>query len=439
MLIDIVIVERAVLSTFVFDNSLFEDYCTILRQEDFFLPVHQEIFKIMDFLFKNDLPIEETFLLKYAQKDKVSEQDLINVMSSNAISSIATYIELIKEESTKRKLNELSNDIKKDLSIENIAVEEIKSKIVNYIDNLDSKFVDIYEHDNKDLLNKIKKQMEDALNPNGRILHNTGLNNLDKILDGIDDGDLIVIAARPSMGKTSLIASIAIESIKKGYGVLIESLEMPADKIMRRLLSVYSEEHLSDIKNGLIKNINKFNNAIGFLENNKLVIHDETYPSLYKLQSRIRKTLRKNPNIKNVFIDHTGKIQLEGKTREDIEIGHITNTLKKIAREYGVRIFLLQQLNRGVESRENKRPTLSDIKNSGNVEEDADIVLGLYRHSYYKAKETNAFESDSEEAEIIVLKNRDGALGTAKVIYERKTTSFKNKTTLNKSSIIQFS
>lgn len=150
-----------------------------------------------------------------------------------------------------------------------------------------------------------------------------------------------------------------------------------------------------------------------------------------ELQNRIKTVLRKNPNIKNVFVDHTGKIQLLGKTREDIEIGQISAMLKKIARDYNIRVFLLQQLNRSLESRDNKRPILSDLKNSGNIEEDADIVLGLYRDSYYKKdkkKDFNEFNLNSiEDAEIIVLKNRDGRLGTAKVSFESKCTRFIDK------------
>lgn len=113
-----------------------------------------------------------------------------------------------------------------------------------------------------------------------------------------------------------------------------------------------------------------------------------------------------------------------GKTREDIEIGHISAMLKKIARDYNIRVFLLQQLNRGVESRDDKRPMLSDLKNSGNIEEDADIVLGLYRESYYKRKKTSMFEKPIEDAEIIVLKNRDGEVATANVSFEGKSARF---------------
>lgn len=121
-----------------------------------------------------------------------------------------------------------------------------------------------------------------------------------------------------------------------------------------------------------------------------------------------------------------------GKTREDIEIGQISSMLKKIARDYNIRVFLLQQLNRGLESRDNKRPILSDLKNSGNIEEDADIVLGLYRDSYYKKdkkKESlyNPNQTTVEDAEIIVLKNRDGSVGTAHVSFEGRYARFQDK------------
>lgn len=432
-------IEKAVLSSFLFDNTEFFEYGHTINTNDFVLPYSQEIFQTMQYLHEHDMPLEETFILKYANKEKLREQDLISVMAVNAISNVHSYIELLKQESSKRKLLQLSIQMHKDLSSDsNMSIEDVKSNIVHYIDNLDNVNIDKYEHKSSDLVSLVQKQMENAQNKDLIQKYYTGLKALDNILDGIDDGDLIVIAGRPSMGKTSLIASICIESLQNNNGVLIESLEMPADKIMKRLLAVKSEENLKDIKNGLVKNLSNFKNASEFFSKGDLIIHDETYPTLYQLQAKIKRTLRKNPNIKNVFIDHTGKIQLDGKTREDIEIGKITNTLKKIARDYGIRVFLLQQLNRGVENRENKRPTLSDIKNSGNVEEDADVVLGLYRSSYYKSKENETYENNLEESEIIVLKNRDGALGTAKVWFERKITAFKNKTTFEKESLIKF-
>jgi len=237
----------------------------------------------------------------------------------------------------------------------------------------------------KDTIKEIKEDMKKASLNGSKILgQSSGLDALDNIIGAFEDGDLIVIAARPSMGKTSIISTIATQALKDKNGVLIESLEMPRKKIVSRLIASKSGESLTDLKKGLIRNIDNFNEAVDFYENSELIIHDKAYPTILELQNRIKATLRQNPNIKNVFIDHTGKIQLLGKTREDIEIGHISAMLKKIARDYNIRVFLLQQLNRSLESRENKRPMLSDLKNSGNIEEDADIVLGLYRDAYYK-------------------------------------------------------
>ena len=215
---------------------------------------------------------------------------------------------------------------------------------------------------------------------------------------------------------------------------------MPRKKILSRLIAAKSGEGLGDLKKGLVKNLEKFNEAIEFFENTDLIIEDKAYPTAFELQNRIKATLRKNPNIKNIFVDHTGKILLAGKTREDIEIGHISAMLKKIARDYNIRVFLLQQLNRSLESRENKRPMLSDLKNSGNIEEDADIVLGLYRDSYYKKDKEKASmfsQTPIEDAEVIVLKNRDGRVGRAKVSFEGKCARFINRVE-NEPFIVEF-
>lgn len=434
MNINIQDIERAVLATFLLDRDQFLEYQSILDISDFYLPAHQEIFKVMCYLFEKDLPIDEEFIKKYSDKSRLNDNEIIRISTTNSIVDILSYINEIKESSKKRKINSFTNEIKHLILDNSYASEDIAKQFLQFVDHLDSNSYDQYTHTSEGLLNTIIQQMKDKENGITTKKYHTGLHSLDKILDGLDDGDLIVVAARPSMGKTSFITSVAMETLKHNEAVLIESLEMSADKIMRRFLSSYSGESISDLKNAVVSNPSRFNEAVSFLNTSNLIIEDEPYPTLFQLQSKIKKALRKNPNIKNIFVDHTGKIKLDGKTREDIEIGYITNTLKKIAREYNVRVFLLQQLNRSVESRENKRPMLSDLKNSGNIEEDADIVLGLYRDSYYNKKE-EAEERVAEKAEIIVLKNRDGSLGTASVIFERKTATFRSVNSFNRNEI----
>lgn len=423
-------IEKVVLSSIIFSPDEIYYVSGLLEVEDFYLPAHQEIYKIMLELHKENLPIDEDFIRKRANSKNINDSMLIEILSANPITNVEAYCIEIKEDSKIRKIQELTKKIPKYIDT------NTKSDDILYFLQKD---IEIIENQNinktistEDLISEVLRDMENAFRKGSKIIGQlSGLDALDNIIGAFEDGDLIVIAARPSMGKTSIISALVTQSILDKNGVLIESLEMPAKKIMMRLISSKSEESLSDLKKGLVRNREAFTKSMEFFASSDLIIHDKSYPTLTELQNRIKTELRKNPNIKNVFVDHTGKIQLLGKTREDIEIGQISSMLKKIARDYNIRVFLLQQLNRSLESRDNKRPLLSDLKNSGNIEEDADIVLGLYRDTYYKKgkKPEPSYEinKEVEEAEIIILKNRDGRIGTAYVSFEGRCTRFMNK------------
>lgn len=419
-------IEKAVLSSIIFNPDEIYSVVQILNVDDFFLKAHQDIYQIMLELHNEDMPIDEDFIRRRSSGKDFNDVILIDILSSNPITNVEAYCIEIKEDSKLRKIQDISKKIPKYLS-ENLKSDDVLYSIQKDIEIIENQNL-INVMSTKGLILEVIKDMKIATENGSKIVgQSSGLKALDNIIGAFEDGDLIIIAARPSLGKTSIISTFAIQALLDKQGVLIESLEMPAKKIMMRLIATKSEENLSDLKKGLVKNKEAFNNAIDFFESSELFIHDKSYPTLTELQSRIKATLRKNPNIKNVFVDHTGKIQLLGKTREDIEIGQISAMLKKIARDYKIRVFLLQQLNRSLESRDDKRPLLSDIKNSGNIEEDADIVLGLYRDSYYKKKKVSMFANLIEDAEIIVLKNRDGEVSTAKVLFEGKSARFLDK------------
>ena len=437
--INILNIERLILSSIIFDYEQIFEISLILKKEDFYLKAHQDIYEVMLNLQEEGLPIDEEFIKNRVPKDNFNENILIDIISSKPITEPQAYALELKESSKLRKLDQLSKNIIFNISSEKNS-QDIISNIQINIENIENETLQ-RTPSIKDTIKEIKADMKKASENGAKILgQSSGLDALDNILGAFEDGDLIIIAARPSMGKTSIISTIATQALKEKNGVLIESLEMPRKKIVSRLIASMSGESLTDLKKGLVKDINKFNQAIDFFENSDLIIHDKAYPTVLELQNRIKATLRRNPNIKNIFVDHTGKIQLLGKTREDIEIGHISAMLKKIARDYGIRVFLLQQLNRSLESRENKRPMLSDLKNSGNIEEDADIVLGLYRDSYYKKEKDkpSMFNNGAiEDAEILVLKNRDGRVGVAKVSFEGKSARFINKVA-NEPTVIEF-
>lgn len=434
-------IEKTVLSSILFNPDEIYYVSVILEIEDFYLKAHQEIYKIMLELHKEDMPIDEDFIRRRITSKDFNDDSLIAILSATPITNVEAYCFEIKEDSKIRKIQEITQKIPRYIN-DNVKSDDILFNIQKNIEEIENKNTD-KSISTEELINQMIKDMTIAAEKGFEILGQiTGLNALDSIIGAFEDGDLIVIAARPSMGKTSIISTLTIQSILDKRGVLIESLEMPAKKIMMRLISSKSEENLSDLKKGLVKNKEAFNDSVKFFTSANLIIHDKSYPTLTELQNRIKTVLRNNPSIKNVFVDHTGKIQLLGKTREDIEIGQISSMLKKIARDYNIRIFLLQQLNRSLESRENKRPLLSDLKNSGNIEEDADIVLGLYRDSYYKKEKKKEVFYDInknfvEDAEIIVLKNRDGKIGTAHVSFQGKCTKFLNKKE-EESLIIEF-
>ena len=437
--INILNIERLILSSIIFDYEQIFEISLILKKDDFYLKAHQDIYEVMLNLQEEGLPIDEEFIKNRVPKDNFNENILIDIVSSKPITEPQAYAFELKESSKLRKLDQLSKNIVFNISNEKNS-QDIISNIQINIENIENETLQ-RTPSIKDTIKEIKADMKKASENGAKILgQSSGLDALDNILGAFEDGDLIIIAARPSMGKTSIISTIATQALKEKNGVLIESLEMPRKKIVSRLIASMSGESLTDLKMGLVREISKFDKAVDFFENSDLIIHDKAYPTVLELQNRIKATLRRNPNIKNIFVDHTGKIQLLGKTREDIEIGHISAMLKKIARDYGIRVFLLQQLNRSLESRENKRPMLSDLKNSGNIEEDADIVLGLYRDSYYKKEKDkpSMFNNGAiEDAEILVLKNRDGRVGVAKVSFEGKSARFINKVA-NEPTVIEF-
>lgn len=437
--INILNIERLVLSSIFFDYEQIFEVSLILKKDDFYLKAHQDIYEVMIALHDEGLPIDEDFIRNRVPKDDFNDNVLLEILSAKPIVNTEAYCLEIKESSKLRKLEQLSKNIFVNVSNEKNSQDIITNIQVN-IENIENETLQKIPTI-KDTIKELKADMQKALDGGAKILgQSSGLEALDNIIGAFEDGDLIVIAARPSMGKTSIISTIATKALEESRGVLIESLEMPRKKIVSRLIAARSQESLTDLKRGLVKNKDKFNEAVEFFENSNLIIHDKAYPTILELQNRIKATLRKNPNIKNIFVDHTGKIQLLGKTREDIEIGHISAMLKKIARDNNIRVFLLQQLNRSLESRENKRPMLSDLKNSGNIEEDADIVLGLYRDSYYKKdkdKPTMLNHDSIEDAEILVLKNRDGRVGVAKVSFEGKSARFLNRVN-NEPTIIEF-
>lgn len=216
-------------------------------------------------LQEEGLPIDEEFIKNRVPKDNFNENILIDIVSSKPITEPQAYAFELKESSKLRKLDQLSKNIVFNISNEKNS-QDIISNIQINIENIENETLQ-RTPSIKDTIKEIKADMKKASENGAKILgQSSGLDALDNILGAFEDGDLIIIAARPSMGKTSIISTIATQALKEKNGVLIESLEMPRKKIVSRLIASMSGESLTDLKKGLVKDINKFNQAIDFLK-----------------------------------------------------------------------------------------------------------------------------------------------------------------------------
>ncbi|WP_421383328.1 replicative DNA helicase [Bacillus salacetis] len=240
----------------------------------------------------------------------------------------------------------------------------------------------------------------------------SGYERLDGLTGGFKPGELVIVAGRPSMGKTALVLNLAYNAATKGTVVDFFSLEMSEVQLYQRLISRMTYIDASKWQNPSQifseKEIHKANEALNTCYNMPFQIHDQGRLTLDEIRARIQKTRRENENAPClVVIDYLQLIPIEGKfERHDLAIGAITRELKQMAKQYKVPIILLSQLSRSVEQRQDKRPMMSDLRDSGSIEQDADIVMLLYREEYYKR------DAKGQETELNLVKHRNGPVGT---------------------------
>ncbi len=271
----------------------------------------------------------------------------------------------------------------------------------------------------QDLMMDIFNEMyEDRGDLNGI---DTGFDSLNRMTSGWSKGDLIVLAARPSMGKTAFALSLAMNCCEKGGVVDIFSLEMPKKQLAKRILSSLSRIDGAKWKNPYRlfteEDQAKANHALSVFHQWNLQIHDPSQKTVSGLRAQIQKTRREFPDEDYlVVIDYLQLIPISGKyDRHDLAIASITKELKQIARQYEVPIILLSQLSRGVEQRMDKRPKMSDLRDSGSIEQDADLIMLLYRDEYY-----NKDTSENKFIEIDIAKHRNGPVGMVKLVFEKE-------------------
>jgi replicative DNA helicase len=441
-------IERAVLSSILFNPEELEDVLGVLKPKDFYLPAHQKIFAVMEELNHEQLPIDEEFIRKRVDSKDVDDSILIEILSANPITNTMAYVNEIKDGSVKRELASLATTIKK-VTIEDElpapqAVDTIQNELYKIsTDSASSDLKDMAQITDETLgyISKMKEMGNRYLTG-----ETTGFDTLDRKTTGFNKGDLVIIGARPAMGKTALVLNMALKNIEAKKGVIIFSLEMPAEQLMLRLLAAKTSIPLQNLRKGEMddQQWSNLTNAFEDLNTKKLFVDDNGSLNINQLRARVRKIAQnKENNISMIIIDYLQLMSgTSGKDRH-LEISEISRGLKMLAREMAIPVIALSQLNRGLENRPDKRPMLSDLRESGSIEQDADIIMFVYRDDVYKEREEARKEKEAkdrgeeykstfinkpiEEAEIIIGKQRNGPIGTVKLDFQKEYTRFIDK------------
>ncbi|MDY5615462.1 MAG: replicative DNA helicase [Helicobacter sp.] len=439
-------IERAVLSSIFFDPEQLDFVSETLAPEDFSYAPNQNIFAAMLELRRLDMPIDEEFILKKSTKSRpIDQEEVLNILSTSPISDIHAYTQEIKEDSTRRKLHSLAMKI-------NEASNDSDNPAKDIIDYLQSELYKITNiHENKEFrdsrevttstlhyIEEIKKRGNSVL-----IGVDTGFHSLNEKTTGFGKGDLIIVAARPAMGKTTLVLNMAQKALDTGRGVAFFSLEMPAEQLMLRMLSAKTSIALQHLRVGNLQDEEweQLSHAADIMANAPLFIDDNSILTIHQFRTKMRKIKSKHPEIGLAVIDYLQLMSsADGKKDRHQEVSEISRGLKMIARELEIPIIALSQLNRSLESRSDRRPMLSDLRESGSIEQDADIILFVYRDAVYKQKDEKEKEEaarkegkdykstfvpkNEEEAEIIIGKQRNGPTGVVKLTFHKHCTRF---------------
>ena len=440
--------ERAILSSILQNNDTLGEIFDTIKAKDFYLKGHSQIYEAMVECLNSDDPVAVPFL-KNKLGDKYDEALMIDIIGTNSLIDIRRYASELKEKSIKRSLVKIAHDIPSKVN------EDKASR--DMVDELSQEFYSLIEgggtgtiKEGKDIILKvvehIKTQIE--LGEQDIVGLDTGFKKLNEMIKGFKNGDLIIVAARPGMGKTTLCLNFMSQVLKSGTGVVFFSLEMPAEQIMMRILSSKTSIPLQDIMTGKIDDeaMARLSDACGEFSEYKLFVHDSGYVNIHQVRTQMRKLKAMNPEISLCVIDYIGLMMSTNNFADrHIQIAEISRGLKLLARELDMPIIALSQLNRSLESRANKRPMLSDLRESGAIEQDADIILFVYRDEFYleqeekekekrasaegkEYKSTHVFNKLQEKAEIIVGKNRNGETGSVDVLFQKQHSRFEDIT-----------
>ena len=428
--------EQSVLGAAFLSKYALQKICDELTRDDFYLESHVKIFDVLSDLNNEGIPADITIVTDRLEKNKTlasvgNIEYLLEVINSvPSASNVDYYIKIVHEKAVLRRLINVSNEIASDSYLDNGSVNDIldgaEMKILNVVKTRKSSEF----HKIQDVIYKAQENLEKLCNQKGEITGlSTGFYEIDKLTSGLHENELIIIAARPAMGKTAFALNVATNVAKTTKkAVAIFNLEMNAEQLVSRMFSSLGQVDGNKIRNGKLDNNDwaKLSEGISRLADTNIYIDDTPGVSIGDIRSKCRRLASSKDGLALVVIDYlqlvTGSNKYTGNRQQ--EVAEISRSLKTMALELGVPVIALAQLSRAVEGRDDKRPLMSDLRESGSIEQDADIVAFLYRDDYYN-KEAR-MDGNISISEFIVAKHRNGPTATIELLFKKNTSTFAN-------------
>ena len=428
--------EQSLLGGLLIDNTAWDRLGGVLSDKDFYRPEHALIYKVITRLVGDNHPADVITVhdaIKSEQGGDLVSVDYLNSLAQNTPSSanIKGYADIVRDRSILRRLIEVSDSI-----VNSAFVPEGRS-VRTLLDEAESRILQIGEDGSRKadyleiepLLRSVVARIDELYNRQGGSDITgiaTGFIDLDKQTSGLQKGDLVIVAGRPSMGKTALALNIAENvALSEGLPVVIFSMEMSGEQLASRLLGSVGRVDQSRMRTGKLQDDEwpRVTDAIARLSNTQILIDETGALSSLELRARARRIARNfGGTLGLVVIDYLQLMSGSGQENRATEISEISRSLKSLAKELQCPVVALSQLNRGLEQRPNKRPIMSDLRESGAIEQDADVIMFIYRDEVYHPDTT----TDKGMAEIIIGKQRNGPIGTVRLSWQGPYTKFDN-------------
>ena len=437
--------EQAVLGAIFLNTDALADAMEYVEADDFYRRAHQILFQAMVNLNNDGEAIDvltvQNYLTTNNQLDDVGGVAYIAELATSVptAANAGYYAKIVEGKSMLRRLISTATNI---ITQANNGDDDVPS----LLDSAERQIMDVSERRNRSGFREIKDVLNETLSDIDRLSQQseditglpTGYREFDKMTAGLQPDNLIILAARPAVGKTAFALNIAQNvATSTDTSVAIFSLEMSAESLVNRMLCAEGSINANHLRTGQLDE-GEWQNlivAMGALSNTSIFIDDTPGIKMAEIRAKCRRLAKEKGNLGLVVIDYLQLIEGSNKESRQQEVSEISRQLKKLAKELSVPILALSQLSRGVEQRQDKRPVLSDIRESGSIEQDADIVAFLYRDDYYERGESKSEEDgddqdslnqDVGEVELIIEKNRAGARGTVKLLFIKTYNKFSN-------------